>query len=133
MDTVEKSWYDQLLLALEDRYPAENSSPMAKIRARNQRLPIYALSALGNALAQARGWPLKGMDAVDFAIIRKYSWFLPQVQALPPASKWLALHEDLLSLPIDQAAIEAWGVKNPEPVEVDLLGWVVNPSGLPPA
>ncbi|SJK83870.1 hypothetical protein [Halomonas elongata] len=130
--TNEENWYRQLLLELEERLPPSNPSPAAEVRATRHIKSWYALSALGNALAQERGWPLVGMEAIDFAIISKYAWFLPQVRALPAASKWLALHEDLNRLAIDPLAIEVWSARYPSEAEVDLLDWTANPSGLPP-
>lgn len=68
----------------------------------------FHLCLLGNALARDKGWQLWGMDAIEYAIIRRYSWSLEEVRALPVRDKWLVLHEELAGLELDELAKAAW-------------------------
>jgi len=55
----------------------------------------YILCALGNALAAHKKWSLLGMDAIEYAIILKFSWLPEDVRSLSLSDKWLVLHEEL--------------------------------------
>ncbi len=78
----------------------------------------YALFALGDALANSKGWSLTGMDAIEYAVILKFSWPVEDVRSLPLRDKWLVLHDELSSLgfPVDaqmvwdnaHGATQAW-------------------------
>ncbi|WGQ01751.1 hypothetical protein [Pseudomonas amygdali] len=124
--------YEALIDALEELVPSANNVGLGAVRAIKTRLELYSLSVLGNALAQQRAWSVRGLEAIDFALMTKYSWHPDHLRTLEPASKWLALHQDLLSLEFPRAAVAAWHARYEGIGVVDLLAWTSNPLGLPP-
>ncbi|EPQ1508788.1 hypothetical protein L4D93_006761 [Pseudomonas aeruginosa] len=124
--------YETLLNELETRIPTSSTTGIATVRARKARIEIFALSALGNVLAEQRGWSIRGMDAIDFALIAEYSWYPNRVRNLSPANKWLALHQDLQKLEFPREAQSAWDARYANTGAADLLEWTINPLGLPP-
>jgi len=68
----------------------------------------YLLMAFGNALSASRGWALRGMDAIDYALMVRYGWSPLTLRQLSPREKGLALHETLLALSLDDAAVTVW-------------------------
>ncbi|MCE8013901.1 hypothetical protein [Billgrantia desiderata] len=68
----------------------------------------YLLMAFGNALAAAQGWTLRGMDAIDFALMKQYGWNPLILRELSDREKAVALHETLSGLPLDDAGLKVW-------------------------
>lgn len=68
----------------------------------------YLLMAYGNALAAQEGWLLRGIDAIDYALIKRYGWSPLVLRELSAHEKGLALHEALQALSLDDAAVKVW-------------------------
>ena len=78
------------------------------IAAREWYEQTFCLSALGDALALARGWKLAGLEAIEYALIQRHSWLPDQIRQLSPRDKWLSLHEELAGLKTADDANQAW-------------------------
>ena len=91
----------------------------------------FCLCALGNSLSEKHQWAIEGMDAIEYAIIRRYSWPVAQVREMDPRDKWLSLHEDLAGLQLAPGAMEVWKVRQ-QSSESELLNvWKPYPYGFP--
>ncbi|KJC12217.2 hypothetical protein TO65_32215, partial [Pseudomonas aeruginosa] len=64
-----------------------------------------------NSLARDKGWRLWGMDAIEYALMRRYSWPLETIRDMPIRDRWLALHEELADLQWDEEAQQVWLAK----------------------
>ncbi|HBO3596700.1 TPA: hypothetical protein L4S60_002585 [Pseudomonas aeruginosa] len=115
--------YERTLSRLVGRYRQENGLERDQPLSTEDAIVIqqlYLLSILGTELAEKRNWPLGEIVAIDFALIRRYSWTPPQVQALSPAHKWLAIYEqEPLHVPEEARRVwrderQVWG-----PVPID--------------
>ncbi|AVB18697.1 integrase [Pseudomonas avellanae] len=60
----------------------------------------FCLAALGDSLAVARNWDLSGLEAIEYALILRHSWFPDQIRQMTPRDKWLSLHEELNQAPL---------------------------------
>lgn len=94
----------------------------------------FCLCVLGDALAASKGWSLAGMDAIEYAIIDRYSWSPQNVREMDPRDKWLSLHEQLAVLTMDPKAVSAWF--QIEQAKIDAIGspddvWRPYPRGFP--
>ncbi|KAA8689158.1 hypothetical protein F4W67_27780 [Pseudomonas caricapapayae] len=94
----------------------------------------FCLSALGDSLATARKWDLSGLEAIEYALILRHSWFPDQVRQMTPRDKWLSLHEELAGLEMAYGAKQAW--RDREATELDANDspedvWRVYPRGYP--
>ena len=68
----------------------------------------FLLMAYGNALAVSQGWALRGMDAIDFALMKQFGWSPLVLRELSDREKGLALHEALKGLSLDTPAETVW-------------------------
>lgn len=94
----------------------------------------FCLCVLGNALAEKRQWSLMGMDAIEYALICRYSWTPTQVREMDPRDKWLSLYEDLAELQLDPVAVAVWWDKQQSVVSRDADSndpWRPYPLGFP--
>lgn len=94
----------------------------------------FCLSVLGDSLAIARGWDLAGLDAIEYALILRYSWFPAQIRQMSPRDRWLSLHEELAVLEMADDAKQAW--RDREAAELDAKDspedvWRAYPRGFP--
>ena len=51
------------------------------------------------------------MDAIEYALMRRYSWPLETIREMPIRDRWLALHEELADLQWDEEAQQVWLAK----------------------
>ncbi|SUC59541.1 Uncharacterised protein [Pseudomonas aeruginosa] len=82
--------YERTLSRLIERYRQENGLEKEQPLTTEDVMVLqqqYLLSVLGTALAEKHSWSLGEIVAIDFALIRRYSWTPQQVQALSPAQK----------------------------------------------
>ncbi|MFL4160296.1 hypothetical protein LES24_29840 [Pseudomonas aeruginosa] len=103
--------YERILTRLIERYRKDNGLEKDQPLATEDVVVLqqqYLLNVLGTALAEKYSWPLGEVVAIDFALIRRYSWTPPQVQALSPAHKWLAICDELEPLHVPEEARRVW-------------------------
>ncbi len=81
----------------------------------------FFLGALGNVLAEKNDWYLHTFEAIEYAIISKYSWTFEYVRSLPYRNKWLALHEECQKAKIPLDAIRVWKASEEAPQFVDYI------------
>ncbi|WP_204373907.1 hypothetical protein, partial [Pseudomonas aeruginosa] len=125
--------YERTLSRLIERYRQENGLEKEQPLTTEDVMVLqqqYLLSVLGTALAEKHSWSLGEIVAIDFALIRRYSWTPQQVQALSPAQKWLAICDELEPLHVPEEARRVWRderqVRGPVPIdsrEDDLEVW----------
>lgn len=94
----------------------------------------FCLSALGDSLAALRKWDLAGLEAIEYALILRHSWFPDQIRQMSPRDKWLSLHEELAGLVMADDAKQAW--RDREVTELDAKDspedvWRAYPRGFP--
>ena len=98
--------YDEMLIQIQACVPdSQNGDGLAMTMARAQWISqVFVLCTLGNSLARDKGWRLWGMDAIEYALMRRYSWPLETIRDMPIRDRWLALHEELADLQWDEEA-----------------------------
>ncbi|RUF11151.1 hypothetical protein IPC1136_20805 [Pseudomonas aeruginosa] len=114
--------YERTLSRLVGRYRQENGLERDQPLSTEDAIVIqqlYLLSILGTELAEKRNWPLGEIVAIDFALIRRYSWTPQQVQALSPAQKWLAICDELEDLYVPLEARRTWRDQMPGSAPID--------------
>ncbi|MDR0770535.1 MAG: hypothetical protein LBE75_04990 [Burkholderiales bacterium] len=112
METKERYRYEVLMKDLrtevEELAKREKLIPTPFFEINDAIAKRFVIFALGNALAQEKGWRLWGMDAIEYAIISKFSWQIEDVRSLSLRDKWLALHDELNHLTLPEDAQKVW-------------------------
>ncbi|HCL3897727.1 TPA: hypothetical protein ACU961_005920 [Pseudomonas aeruginosa] len=105
--------YDEMLIQIQACVPnLQNGDGLAMTMARAQWISqVFVLCTLGNSLARDKGWRLWGMDAIEYALMRRYSWPLETIREMSIRDRWLALHEELADLQWDEKAQQVWLAK----------------------
>ncbi|HCF7731078.1 TPA: hypothetical protein NII21_004147 [Pseudomonas aeruginosa] len=105
--------YDEMLIQIQACVPdSQKGDGLAMTMARAQWISqVFVLCTLGNSLARDKGWRLWGMDAIEYALMRRYSWPLETIREMPIRDRWLALHEELADLQWDEEAQQVWLAK----------------------
>ncbi len=105
--------YDEMLIQIQACVPdSQKGDGLPMTMARAQWISqVFVLCTLGNSLARDKGWRLWGMDAIEYALMRRYSWPLETIREMPIRDRWLALHEELADLQWDEEAQQVWLAK----------------------
>jgi len=105
------------LFAREKSVSVDRALLLINSQDRARVYPEYFMTVLGDALSTEKGWSVKGLDAIVYALTDRYGWKPEEVRRMGFRDQWLALPDQAKQVPLDQSALQAWQQAYESPID----------------